>query len=297
MGRAQGDRIKESIKLAKVSLEAYWAYSLIVDILPDDFGRCRLNPKLVAGHLAPRRGDVTAAVVRRILAEYEREGLLRTWVQDGETFGEFTGFKARGNRYHRTPEPPWSEHAHQPGCLATAIHRCREWGRLDEAENLSLQLKKIRDRNVGGNYTGTPTLPLPPSLPSPPSPPNGKEEKGAGPNPLVDRRALVSEGHRLIASIAEREGLDPVEVLSKGSAWYGHRLVRLDVATDDRLAHTVITLRDWDRRLSGLAEPGPPPAPAARARAPTAAERTVEAVRAVVAREGGDGSKLIGGGS
>lgn len=78
-------------------------------------------------------------------------------------------------------------------------------------------------------------------------------------NPLVDREAQIREGYRLIPEIAAAENLDPTEVLSKASAWNGKSLVRLDtIIGDDRLAHTVNTLRSWSRRLSGKTEPEPP---------------------------------------
>jgi len=154
MGVVRGDRIRESQKLNQVSLEAFFAYALFVDVLPDDFGRFRCNSKLAAGHLAPRREDVTADVVARIFDEYERAGLIRAWEVDGARFAEFTGFRPRGNRYHRTPEPPWSDHEHRGRCLATAIHRAREWGDTASAESLSIRMKQLRDREPTGSRPG-----------------------------------------------------------------------------------------------------------------------------------------------
>ena len=67
---------------------------------------------------------------------------------DGVRFADLTGWKASGNRYHRTPEPTWSEHVHHGACITTAIHRAKEWGDLETAARLSLQLKEIRERKA-----------------------------------------------------------------------------------------------------------------------------------------------------
>jgi uncharacterized protein YdaU (DUF1376 family) len=68
-------------------------------------------------------------------------------------------------------------------------------------------------------------------------------------NPLVDRKALVAEGHRLIPEIAQAESLDPTEVLRKASDFRGTGFVRLDTMSDDRLARTLLDLRAWSKRL------------------------------------------------
>lgn len=89
-------------------------------------------------------------------------------------------------------------------------------------------------------------------------------------NPLVDREALVKEGHDFIGQVSRLQNLDPTEVLSKASRWNGRSYVRLDTMTDERLAHTVNELRGWWREVTGQPEPGPPterPRPTAAAQA------------------------------
>lgn len=119
-------------------------------------------------------------------------------------------------------------------------------------------------------------------------------------NPLVNRDALVDEGHGLIRAIARLADLDPTEVLSKASRWRGNSYVRLDVIPDDRMAHTLEALRRWHRSLTGKSEPGPP-TDAARA-SPRAQERRagMEAVimgglrgrQGVGGRDGGTAGEL-----
>jgi hypothetical protein len=174
----RGDRIGESRKLNRRSVQAQDFYALLVASVPDDFGRFRCVPAHVALKLYPRRDATPALVgrVRRLLAELEQpdetgDVLLRTWEVDGVRFAELTGWRPHGNRFHRTPEPPWSEHCHSGSCLGTAIARARDWGNSRLAETLSIQLKEIRDRSRTGRGTSVPSVPSTPSYEIPPQPP------------------------------------------------------------------------------------------------------------------------------
>lgn len=288
MSNARGDRVKESRRLNKPenarepSLEAFWAYSHWLNVLPDDFGRFRANLKLISSALAPRRKDVTERVCGRILAEFVRVELVKIWEHDGERFGEFNKFKVRGNKYHRTPEPPGSPHLHSGACAASAMLRAKDWGFHDEAARLSLFIKDLRDRRQSGankdrNTYDDPSTesegsvprarPSPPSSPFSPSSPRQQQEESARvreANPLADRHVLISEGNALIREIAPLADLDPTEVLSKASEWKGKSYVRLDTMPEDndRLIHTVNALRGWLRKLKGEPEPALPLPPA-----------------------------------
>lgn len=62
------------------------------------------------------------------------------------------------------------------------------------------------------------------------------------PNPVATR----TEGNDLIAAIADRDDLDPIDVTRRATAWKGQGYTRLDtLPTLDRLAHTMATLRAW----------------------------------------------------
>jgi hypothetical protein len=158
------------------------------------------------------------------------------------------------------------------------------------------RVKRFRERHSAV----TEPLPVTPETPLPPSEASGvrrqgvrNEHEGSGSssvppphaattNPLVDRPALEAEGRQLLRQIAEREDLDPTEVLSTASGWKGKGgFVRLDTLYDDRLARTLIALRSWWRRLNGEPEPGPPAALAVRDQAPPLSPLTEHNLRAL----------------
>jgi len=204
----KGDRIGESQKLNRCSIEAHVAYAAFVAVVPDDFGRFRATVFSIVERMFPRRED-RRQLERKValwLKEWEAHDLLRTWTCDGVTFGEVTNWKPTGNAYHRSPEPPWSTHEHRGFCLRSAISRSRDWSDPQETENLVLRLNELRRRKPDGGPTSDRSRaqdsPSPPSPPSPsrqrnpPSPPpaggNGRGN-GHGPKALarveVDRRA------------------------------------------------------------------------------------------------------------
>jgi len=184
----RGDRIGESQKLNRCSVQAQDFYALFVSAVPDDFGRYRHSAAHVALALYPRR-EPTPGLLRRVgrlLTELEREGLVRTWTLDDVVFGEVTGFTSCGNLYHRTPEPPWSNHTHTWRCGTTALARLREWGTRQDVADFALWLKELRqqspnrartDRDTGGGTEPErggepPSPPSPPSFNTPPLPPS-----------------------------------------------------------------------------------------------------------------------------
>ena len=61
----RGDRISESEKLNRRSVEAQDFYAFLVARVPDDFGRFRCTPGHVAVKLYPRR-EPTPALIRRV---------------------------------------------------------------------------------------------------------------------------------------------------------------------------------------------------------------------------------------
>lgn len=217
----RGERIGESERLNLRSPEAQDFYAHFVAVIPDDFRRFRLAPSQIAGVLYPRR-VITSALrkrVERLLLELgtgERP-LWKTWVVDGVTFAELATGKDRGNRYHRTPEPPWSIHHHQGACLATAIARVRDWGHPEELERLSLLMRQIRDRKRTGS--GARSLPGGPS-PSPPSPPSPRIN-GSPPAPQTGGADLdqaddftpeeTDNGHRPQADVVEAARLYAIQ--------------------------------------------------------------------------------------
>lgn len=282
MAIVRSDRVKESQKLNRCGREAFWAYSHWLKELPDDYGRFRANPKLIASHLAPRRKDISPAVCARILAEYIAEELVQTWEVDGEVFGEFTKFRPRGNRYHRTPEPPWSEHHHQGTCAATAAHRAREWGDTAEAERLSLLIKEIRDRKRTGSppsrhREGTPPSPPFPSVPRERVVVDAREAEPApekGPAPGLLDEARCPDCSRYGALKHGFKGRDYFCGDQNGGC--GHRFALDDPAITRQLTPSakaaVVTRLSREGPVLQHAT-GPP------GRRPTAAETTLAAVR------------------
>lgn len=298
----KGERIGESRKVNRRSVESQDFYALLVATVPDDFGRFRFSAAHVALRLYPRR-EPTPAILKRtkkLLDELATDvdgdgGLVRTWEDDGIVWGEFTGFKSRGNRWHRTPEPPWSLHDHQGACLSTAIRQARDCGQRELSESLSMRLNQLRDRGgtgarPGGDRAGD--TPSPPSPPSPPTATEGEEEKARpradrSDRPLFPDAAVLAEGHGHIRVIEARDGIDPVDVCRRASWWNGSELLSLESASSEkRLAYTVARLRTWattgrtpeQQRTEG---PGATPRAGSRsgnARQPNAADRAIDGV-------------------
>jgi hypothetical protein len=296
VGIVRGDRIGESERLNRCSLETQTFYALFVGVVPDDFGRFRLSPGHIALRMFPRR-EPTGRVLRKVkqhLAEMESQELLRTWDADGQAFAELTGFHATGNIWHRTPEPPWSTHRHGNACVHSAMARAREWGDRTEVENLSNQIKEIRERSRSGAVAKPQRSALPSSPSSPPllhtdiqradagagareAEDQVQEERPLPPaqvvpmvrpdqpaNPLVaGRRAdLESELLGLIRQIGPLTGKDPEDVLAYVSSGGGKFAAKVNPLTlsDDRLLHTVQDARQFLRELQAGDEPDSPPA-------------------------------------
>jgi hypothetical protein len=222
VGVVRGDRIGESRRLNRCSNEAQDFYAAFIAAVPDDFGRYRHSLLHIALAMYPRREPNPASLRRigRLLEELVRHHLVATWEVDGVTFGEIDKWKPTGNKYHRTPEPPASSHVHAGRCLATAIHRAREWGMLDEAHRLSLLFSRLRDRNPTGARPGPDQEvdqgPDSPSPPSPPSPPLRTTDNGHPPIPPADaggdrpRSAIgLADQVEALASYAKRIGGHP----------------------------------------------------------------------------------------
>lgn len=189
MSLVRADRIAESRKLESCSLAGYLSYALFVAALRDDFGRFRFSARCALPVLAPRdRADLTEDVVRALLDEYLAVGLLKTWKQDGVTWAEWTGAVTRGNRFHRTPEPPWSEHVCSSRCAKTGRAMAKRWG-------TPWRQPALVSGDGGGSPDAAPgdgaplsALPSPPSPPSPsttapPQPPSAGADGGASPGP------------------------------------------------------------------------------------------------------------------
>lgn len=156
MGVVKGDRIGESQRINRCSIEAQEFYALLLSKAPDDFGRFRMSAMSVANALYPRREPTRALFrrVERLLNELAGgdEPLLYVWETDGVKFAQFYKFQPRGNRLHRTPEPPAgpasaaSSHTHTAACASSARNQAAAWGILDEAERLGLLTKKLGSR-------------------------------------------------------------------------------------------------------------------------------------------------------
>jgi hypothetical protein len=266
----RGDRIGESRRLNQRSIQAQTFYALFAAAVPDDFGRFRVSTQHIFLAMYPRR-EPTPRLLKWVLEMVHELGtgddpLWISYEVDGQMFGEFVNWKPTGNLYHRAPEPPWSQHVHTKRCAKTAMARAKEWGQPQEVERLSNLINNLTTRKPEqapiSNDTGGGTAPEPPSIRQSVYPSTRTEidiQAVRPANPLVDRGALVAEGHQLIRDIAKIEPLDPTEILRKASDHRGKGYVRLDVMQDDRLAHTVIDLRRWLRKLTGQTEPQPPP--------------------------------------
>lgn len=154
----RGDRAAESQTLNRCSFEAHLAYSAFVATVPDDFGRFRADPVKIALRMFPRRTGELRRIEHRIarwLAEWEREGAVLFWELDGVRFAQVAKWKPTGNTWHRTPEPPGSEHVHGGRCLKTAIARAVDWAQYEEAEKLRAALRKVAVPNVDRSFSKT----------------------------------------------------------------------------------------------------------------------------------------------
>lgn len=171
-----GDELAENAALSRRSPQAQDFYTaMVARPVPDNFGRFRVSASHIALWLYPRR-EVTAAIrarLERLLRELgtgldENDVLWRTWVRDGVTFAEMATWRATGNVWHRTPEPPWSEHVHTVPCLPSAIRQARGWGYLEEARFLTRTLNDLRGRSGGVSPLSVPSVPSVPSVTSVP---------------------------------------------------------------------------------------------------------------------------------
>jgi hypothetical protein len=189
MSVVRADRIAESRKLESCSLAGYLSYAFFVAALRDDFGRFRYSARCALPVLAPRdREDLTEAVVRSLLEEYRAVGLLRTWEQDGVTWAEWTGAIPRGNRFHRTPEPPWSAHVCTPRCEKTGKSMAKRWGDsrglVPDPSGDGAASPDAASGDRSGDTRPSEALPFPPSSSSPstatepPRPPSAPAEGG-----------------------------------------------------------------------------------------------------------------------
>ena len=245
----RGDRIGESHRLNLRTVEAQDFYCALVAAVPDDFGRFRLSAPHVSLRMYPRR-EPTAALLRRVSRLLDQLGtgelpLWQSWEADGVRFAELHAFRPTGNRYHRTPEPPGSNHAHQGACLSTAIHRAREWAQDETAKTLSIQLKEIRDRGrteppPGAHREGAP--------PSPPSPPSHNEtdtpqtpRKPGGPE--ASTRANVCTTKRFDRKRQLRDDAEQVEAYWREQGGHPTTEDRKMIRASLRSGHTVAQLR------------------------------------------------------
>jgi hypothetical protein len=274
----RGDKIGESKRLNRCSVQASDFYAaMLAHEVPDDFGRFRDDAQFVHLRMYPRREltPVSLRRVARLMSELQDAHLWRVWRVDGVRFAEMYKWKARGNLFHRTPEPPeapsWPVHEHSKRCARTGLARARDWGDDAGAKVCLNLLNKIgpteveqspdrgrtepeRDPEQRSNRARrracTPSLP---SLPSHPSLPYGRlDVRADGPppdrsNPLVAgrREELEREALRLASEVARLQDKDPVEVMQTAAHYQGARTSKLNPATmsDDRLANTVLDLR------------------------------------------------------
>ena len=72
-----------SESLAAVSVHARWTFAGLWTYV-DDAGRGRANPKLIKAHVWPLDEDVTVSDVEKLLAELEREGMIRRYTVGGQ---------------------------------------------------------------------------------------------------------------------------------------------------------------------------------------------------------------------
>lgn len=202
MSVVRADRIGESRKLDGCSLAGFLSYAYFVAALRDDFGRFRFSARLSLTVLAPRdRADLDEQIVRALLDEYRAAGLLQTWEQDGVTWAEWTGAVPRGNRFHRTPEPPWSTHTCTPRCEKTGRAMAKRWGNGGASMTASGDTQGSADVTPGdrsGEVGPSRALPFSPSPPSPstattpPQPPSAGAEGGAAGDGVEDLVALAA---------------------------------------------------------------------------------------------------------
>lgn len=200
MGVIKGDLLSESDKLAECSLVAAGFYSLFLanSEITDDFGRFRLLPELLlakafAKRLDRGKRDVTAKRIMEWFGEYERVGLIRTWKHDGSTWAEWTNWQAKPpskRRFHRAPEPPWSDHEHSTTCSQSGSR----WAAVRQTNG---------SRTAAGGAP-SPCSPCSPVVETPPSPPSrppagGQPPGGSGPASAVRARRQRRREHRAIA--------------------------------------------------------------------------------------------------
>ena len=214
MSVVRADRIAESRKLESCSLAGYLSYAFFVAALRDDFGRFRYSARCALPVLAPRdRDDLTEDVVRSLLEEYRAVGLLRTWEQDGVTWAEWTGAIPRGNRFHRTPEPPWSAHVCTPRCEKTGKSMAKRWGTIrvagPDTPGDGAGSPDVASGDRSGDARPSKALPSSPSSSSPstttepPQPPSAGAEGGAAAAPRTVEDLVAYAARRAGPAVAD----------------------------------------------------------------------------------------------
>lgn len=180
-------------------------------------------------------------------------------------------------------------------------HRLRVHDWHEHADQGVNQSKVIRDQKFLPCYlinTGKPSAHPEPTLGLGPTV-NGTGQTAtlsvkAEKNPLVNRGAMIAEAHELVSFIAPLEGLDPTEVIRKATEFNGRSYVNLhNVASDDRIAHSVAKLKEWARKLKGAREPAPPMANAPPQRQSVDAKNT-DAIKRAIERRQADAGRGAG---
>ncbi len=101
-----------SESIARCSPRAQDAFPRFV-LYADNHGVFQINTAVIKGRLWSLRKDVRRQDVEAWFAEYEREGMIHTWEQDGKRFGHFANWP----RFQRT-DPRLSRKWPVPPCCA-----------------------------------------------------------------------------------------------------------------------------------------------------------------------------------
>lgn len=130
MARLLHENVCTSESLSRCSPKAQDAFPRFM-LAADNFGTFQVNAAVLKGKLWPLRRDVRPQDILGWLAEYQQQGMVMLWEDQGKRYGLFTNWSAwqridpRLNRKH--PEPPENLHelpgnsGNYPQSIAIAI--------------------------------------------------------------------------------------------------------------------------------------------------------------------------------
>jgi hypothetical protein len=258
MAIVKGRKLNNSQKLEAVAADddrAASEYAHLSATLSDDWGRFKMSPRRILADAYEYRPKVNELMVGDWLAIYEKHQLLRTYTVDGRLWAEWTNWQGQApsqRRYHHAPEPPWSSHKHSGHC------RLRGDSRSDPAADSPTPTRHLQpERPAVLAIPLEPVVPAVPAVPVETDIPSGLARAPASPFVAKGQRpTLELEALRLCREIGQSKREAAEDVMARHSEHKGRSKLNPANMTDDRLLHTLRSLRAEHSQLRA-----PPPEP------------------------------------